>query len=338
MRILVVDDSEVQRAVLTGVLVRAGYDVTTAADGEEALDLLRDGDIRLIVSDWHMPRMSGVELCRAVRADDTAGYVYIILLTAHDSPAERVEGLTAGADDFVPKPYDAAELLARVGAGERVLSLETRDVTIFALAKLAESRDHETGAHLDRVRSYCRVLAQHLAGQERFRSRVDGETIRLMYLTSPLHDIGKVGIPDTVLLKPGKLDAPEFEIMKTHTTLGAGTLDAAQKRFPGVRFLQMAREIAGSHHERYDGTGYPRGLRGESIPLPARIVALADVYDALTSRRVYKLAYSHDTARGMILAESGRHFDPDVVAAFVATEAQFVAIRSRMQDAAEAAA
>jgi putative two-component system response regulator len=338
MRVLIVDDNEIDLIVLKNVLVAAGYEVRTAADGFEALDVLRDGWCRLVVSDWEMPRMSGTELCQAVRAEDLAGYVYIVLLTGHDTVEERVQGLTAGADDFVAKPFNPAELLARVGAGERVLSLETREVAIFALAKLAESRDPETGAHLERVRSYCRIMAQHLAGLEKFRDQIDAEYIRLIYLTSPLHDIGKVGIPDSVLLKPGRLSDQEFAIMKTHAMIGAETLGAALRTFPGVKFLEMGRDIALAHHERYDGTGYPDGLAGDQIPLCARIVALADVYDALSTKRVYKEAFSHNIARSIILEGRGAHFDPDIVDAFIQNENQFEAIRLRFSEALSAAA
>ena len=208
------------------------------------------------------------------------------------------------------------ELVARIGTAERVLSLETRDIAIFAMAKLAESRDPETGAHLERVRSYSRVIAQHLGGLDKFSKIITPEYARLIYLTSPLHDIGKVGIPDMVLLKPGRLSDREFEIMKTHTAIGAQTLDAALREFPNVDFLKMGRDIAASHHERVDGAGYPNKLAGEAIPLCGRIVALADVYDALTSRRVYKSAFSQDVARQMIISESGSHFDSDVVDVF----------------------
>lgn len=197
------------------------------------------------------------------------------------------------------------------------------------MAKLAEFRDPETGAHLERVRSYCRVLAQDLSTVEKFRDQVDGEFIRLIYLTSPLHDIGKVGIPDCVLLSPGRLNDREFEIMKTHAQLGAETLNAALQTFPGVKFLQMGRDIAATHHERWNGKGYPAGLCGESIPLCGRIVALADVYDAVTSKRVYKAAFSHDIAKSMIVKDSGEHFDPDIVAAFLRTEERFLEIRDR---------
>ncbi|MGH7243002.1 MAG: HD domain-containing phosphohydrolase [Phycisphaerales bacterium] len=326
MRILVADDNDVCRMLLAGVLMDAGFEVETVTNGRDALDRVRNGDIRLVISDWEMPGMTGEELCRSVRNDDALGYVYIILLTTHGAPHERLAGLVSGADDFVSKPFDTPELLARVRCGERVLALETREVTIFALAKLAESRDSETGAHLERVREYSRTLARDLCSRDEFAGRAEGDFVRLIYLTSPLHDVGKVGIPDSILLKPGKLDAREFEIMKSHTTLGAGTLAAALTRYPGVRFLQMARSIALHHHERFDGTGYPTGLEGEDIPLCARIVALADVYDALTSKRVYKEALSHDDARRSIAGESGKHFDPHVVRSFLFNEERFIEV------------
>jgi putative two-component system response regulator len=332
MQILIVEDNRMALLVLEETLAAAGYDVKTATNGREAMDALRKGLCRMVISDWEMPEMDGLQLCRAIRSDGLSGYVYVILLTAHDSQNEKVLGLSAGADDFVTKPYDPAELLARVRAAERVLALETRDVAIFAMAKLAESRDPETGAHLERVRSYCRVLAQHLAGMEKFRAKVTSEYIRLIFQTSPLHDIGKVGIPDAVLLKPGRLSDREFEIMKEHARIGAQTLDAALKQFPEARFLEMARDIAASHHERWDGTGYPNRLKGLEIPLCGRIVALADVYDALTTKRVYKDAFGHDIARAIILKDAGTHFDPDVVDAFMQTETHFIGIRDQFSD------
>ncbi len=338
MRVLIADDDEVVRMVLGEALTGAGYEVEAATNGREALELLRNDNHRLVISDWEMPEMTGLEFCRAVRDEDTPGYVYFILLTARNSVQERIEGLRAGADDFVAKPFEPAELVARVGAGARVLSMETRDVAIFAMAKLAESRDPETGAHLERVRSYSRLLAQHLAPAPRFRDEVTPEFVRLIYLTSPLHDIGKVGIPDSVLLKPGRLSDREFEIMKTHTTLGAQTLDAALRQFPGVRFLQMGRDIAATHHEQFDGSGYPEGLAGDAIPLAGRIVAVADVYDALTSKRVYKEAFAHEIARSIIVKDAGKHFDPTIVEAFEQVSEKFSAIRERFNDAPVGAA
>lgn len=329
MQILIVDDDEIALEMLAHALTQAGYEVHQASDGREALALVRSGDYRLVISDWEMPRMTGLELCEAIRAEDLSGYVYFILLTGRASADETVAGLSAGADDFIAKPFHPAELIARVRAGERVLALETREVAIFAMAKLAESRDPETGAHLERVRGYSRVLAQQLATQDNFRGRIDAEFIRLIYLTSPLHDIGKVGVPDSVLLKPGRLSDAEFEMMKAHTAIGEATLEAAREKFPEAKFLSMARDIAAAHHERWDGNGYPRKLSGEDIPLPARIVAVADVYDALTSRRVYKHAFQHHVARSIIVEESGSHFDPDVVDAFLARETEIIAIGER---------
>jgi putative two-component system response regulator len=302
--------------------------VVCARDGTEALEVVQAGSCRLVISDWEMPRMSGVELCRSIREGDAAGYVYFILLTARGQK-DTVEGLNAGADDFIPKPFNPAELAARVRIGERVLSLETRDLTIFAMAKLAESRDPETGAHLERVCGYSRIVAQHLSKHPKFQREVDAAYVRLIYLTSSLHDIGKVAIPDCVLLKPGRLSDREFDMMKEHTTLGARTLDAALREHPEANFLRMAREIAATHHERWDGTGYPKGLKGADIPLCGRIVALADVYDALTTKRVYKGAFTHDVAKSIIVSDKGTHFDPDVVDTFLACEGQFIEVAGR---------
>jgi putative two-component system response regulator len=338
MRTLIVDDDELTLDMLEHALVREGFEVETAHDGREALEKIREGSCRLVISDWEMPGMTGEELCRAVRGEDLGGYVYIILLTQHDGTEYVVRGLSAGADEFLTKPFKPAELAVRVRTGERILSLETRDVAIFAMAKLAESRDPETGMHLERMRNYSRLLTQRLLETGQAPGELTPEYVRLIYLTSPLHDIGKVGIPDAVLLNPGRLNDREFEIMKMHALLGAETLEAALARYPGATYLVMARDIAVSHHERFDGTGYPRHLAGEQIPLCGRIVALADVYDALTSRRVYKQAFSHDIARLMILKGSDVHFDPRMVQAFIDTEDQFMAIQERLAGDADTTA
>jgi putative two-component system response regulator len=333
MRVLVVEDDDVTAEMLEHALAEFGYEVDVSADGREAFERIRTGRYRLVVSDWEMPRMTGVELCRRIRQRHAGGYVYVILLTSRSGTRNVVEGLNAGADDFLSKPFEPQELCVRLRAGERILSLEGRDLTIFAMAKLAESRDPETGAHLERIREYSRVLAEHLSRRPGFRDQLDDESIQTLYLTSPLHDIGKVGVPDRVLLKPGRLTPEEFEIMKRHTTIGGETLEMVSRAHPGAQFLQMARDIAWSHHEKFDGSGYPRGLAGGRIPLCARIVSLADVYDALTTKRVYKPAFPHEKAREIILEGDGTQFDPAVVEAFVEREDQFLAVRRQFADA-----
>ncbi|HWB53616.1 MAG TPA: response regulator, partial [Tepidisphaeraceae bacterium] len=337
MHILIVDDDDFALQVLEATLGRMGYPVIKAHDGREALQILRQGDIRLVITDWEMPVMDGLELCRAIRREELSGYVYIIMLTGREGADQRIQGLFAGADDFLNKPLDPEELLVCLKTAERILALETRDLALFALAKLAESRDAETGAHIERVQSYSRIIAKNLSDEVKAVNGVDDEFIRLLYQTSPLHDLGKVGIPDAILLKPGKLTPGEFAIMETHTVIGAQTLDAALQRFPHARFLQMAKEIAATHHEHFDGSGYPCGLTGDEIPLSGRIVAVADVYDALSSRRVYKEAMPHERAKALIVQGSGSQFDPEVVDAFLRSEAHIVSIAEQMRDAVEVA-
>lgn len=332
MRALIVDDDELSLELLQNVLNEMGYEVEQASNGKEALAKLRTDCIHLVITDWEMPEMNGLELCRAIREEDFDGYVYVIMLTSRDGGRQKIEGLHGGADAFLVKPLNPDELLVSLKTAERILGLETRDLALFSLAKLSESRDPETGAHIERVQSYARLLAQYLSTTDRYHDIIDTEFVRLIYQTSPLHDIGKVGIPDSVLLKPGKLSDPEMAVMKTHVNMGAQTLEASLQRFPNVRFLQMARDIAMFHHERWDGSGYPSGLAGNDIPLSARIVSLADVYDALTSRRVYRDAMSHAQAKQLIIRERGTQFDADVIDAFLRTEAQFIAIRERFKD------
>ena len=234
MRILLVDDDEISLAITQNALCEAGHEVGVALNGRDGLELMRTNPCRIVISDWEMPEMNGLELCRAIRAADLPSYTYIILLTSRGSTQDVVDGMSAGADDFITKPFEPEELRVRIRAGERVLSLETRDMAIFAMAKLADSRDPETGAHLDRIRSYARILADELANHEEFRDEIDADFIEMIYATSPLHDIGKIGIPDSVLLNPGRLTDEEFDIMKTHTTIGAETLDAAIHQYSGV--------------------------------------------------------------------------------------------------------
>jgi putative two-component system response regulator len=335
MQVLIVDDDSDALDLLEHALTRFGYRVTRASNGQEALEHVRTGRYQLVVSDWEMPQMTGLELCREIRRRGSSGYIYFILLTSRSGTQNVVDGLNAGADEFLTKPFDPYELYVRLRVAERILSLESRDIVIFSLAKLAEARDPDTGAHLERIRAYCYALATQLAQTQKYRGVIDGDFAQMLYLTSPLHDIGKVGIPDAILLKPGRLTPEEFEIMKQHSPIGAATLEAAANAYPGAKFLQMARDIALTHHERFDGAGYPHGLRGETIPLCGRIVAVADVYDALTTRRVYKPAYSHEVARSIIVEGRGTHFDPDMVDAFLAIEEQVLDIKSQFCDACE---
>ncbi len=332
MRALIVDDDELSLELLQDILHEMGYEVERAANGKEAIEKLRRNAIHLVITDWEMPEMNGLELCRAIRGEDFDGYVFIIMLTSREGGQQRIDGIHAGADAFLLKPLNSEELLVSLKTAERILGLETRDLAMFALAKLSESRDPETGAHIERVQSFARLLAQYLSTTERYSDVIDTAFVRLIFQTTPLHDIGKVAIPDAVLLKPGKLTGAEMDVMKTHAGIGAQTLDASLQRFPNVQFLQMARDIAMSHHERWDGSGYPYGLVGRDIPLAARIVALADVYDALTSRRIYREALTHAQAKALIIAERGTQFDPDVVDAFLRTEPHFIAIKERFKD------
>lgn len=330
--ILLVDDDPACLGMLSDVLEAMGIATETARDGQEALEMIYRGDFRIVLSDWQMPGMSGIELCRRIRQRPLSSYVYFILLTSLDRRDNLVAGLRAGADDFITKPFDPEELQVRLRAASRIVSLESRNVIIFALAKLAESRDPETGAHLERIREYSRLLAQRLSQLPKYAGIIDADYVRTIYTTSPLHDIGKVGIPDHVLLKPGPLTPEEFEIMKQHAIIGSNTLNAALQEQPDAEYLRFARDIAASHHEKYDGSGYPFGLQGDDIPLCGRIVAVADVYDALTTARVYKDAFSHEKARKIILEGRGSHFDPDVVDAFLFHEQAFINIRQRLQD------
>lgn len=324
MKILVAEDEPISLELISSDIEDAGYNVIRCINGRDAIDALKkDNGIGMVITDWEMPEMSGIELCKAIRGQQLRRYVYLILLTSREGTTNIVEGLSAGADDFISKPFEREELLVRIRSGERVLSLESRNVAIFALAKLAESRDHELGSHLERVRDYTKLLTEYLAEVEKYNEQIDSVFIDLMYLTCPLHDIGKVAIPDHVLLKPARLDDNEFEIMKRHTTEGAKTLDSALEQYPAAKFLLIARDIALNHHEQFSGNGYPNGLKGVDIPLCARIFSIADVYDALTTNRVYKKKYTHDVARDIILKGAGTQFDPDIVDAFLALEDQF---------------
>jgi len=332
LNILVVDDDDIALAIAETVLTKGGHSVVLAENGEKALKILRFQDIQVVISDWNMPNLDGIGLCRFIRNTPAIGYIYIIIVTSRTSKEDLLTGLSAGADDFITKPFEPAELLLRVRNAERILSLETTTLTLFSLARLAESKDVDTGNHLERIRAYSRLLAEKMVAGLPAGEKIPARFADLLYETSPLHDIGKVGIPDHILLKPGSLNDEEWRVMKQHTTIGANTLDAVLKKYPRADYLRIARDIAWCHHERWDGTGYPRGLTQEEIPLCAMIVSLADVYDALTMKRVYKAALAHDVARGIILGGNGKQFDPRIVQTFLANENEFVAIKDSYAD------
>ena len=354
--VLVVDDTPDNLTLITNLL-KDRYRTKIATNGEKALKVAVTGTPPdLVLLDIMMPVMDGYEACRRLKADRKTSGIPVIFLTAKTEEADETLGFEAGAVDYITKPISPPILLARVETHlqlkavrdflvDKAVFLEEevlkrtrevqmiQDVTIVAMASLAETRDNETGNHIRRTQNYVRVLAKQMQTHPRFRDVLTDETIELLYKSAPLHDIGKVGIPDRILLKPGKLTPEEFEIMKTHTTLGRDAILAAEARLDvSNSFLSLAREIAYSHQEKWDGSGYPEGLSGDDIPVSARLMAVADVYDALISRRVYKAPLSHDDAVAVIVEGSGAHFDPDLVAGFVELESEFRAIAQQFSD------
>ncbi len=332
MKVLIAEDNRISRITLVSFIRQMGYEPLVAEDGQAAVKLWEEEQPEVVLTDWNMPLVSGVELIRHIRSMESNHYTYTIMITSRDEADDLVEGFQCGVDDYLTKPVNKQELILRMKAGERVLKLQSKEILVFALAKLTEARDNETGEHLERIRAYSRRLAQKLLELGHYTDTINRRFIDNLYETSPLHDVGKVGIPDAILLKQGRLTNNEFETMKDHTTIGYQTLINVATQGSSSKYMETAAEIACSHHEKWNGSGYPRGLAGEAIPLSARIVALADVYDALRSRRVYKPPFSHDKAAGIIREESGSHFDPLVVQAFEALETEFKAISRQHQD------
>lgn len=328
MKVLVADDELVSRTKVEKHVTTMGHEVIVACDGREALNLWRQHRPEMVITDWVMPNMSGVELVQEIKNLQGSRYCYVIMITSQSETNDLIVGMNAGADDFIAKPFVKEELTVRIKAGERIVNFESRDIVIFSMACLAEARDNDTGNHLERIRFYSKVLAENLASEGQIK-QLTPAFIDNIFITSPLHDIGKIGIPDFVLLKPGRLDDKEYKIMQKHTSIGHKALSTAIEKYPNEEYLKMSAEIALNHHEKYDGSGYPSGMKEDEIPLSARIVALADVYDALVSKRVYKSAMPHDTARSIIVSERGKHFDPMVVDAFLRCEQQFIEILER---------
>ncbi len=326
-KILLVDDDNAQRLLLRLPLERDGFTVLEAENGKEALALCSEHpDIRLVITDLSMPEMDGYELIRTIRSQEIR-YMYVIVLTAADDKKAVVEALSTGADDFLTKPALPEELKLRTNSGFRLLQLESTEELIFGMAKLSEYRSEETGCHLERVQHYTRLLARDLAE----RCPEIGLTPSLaeeIAQVSPLHDIGKVAISDAILHKPGRFTEEEYEIMKKHASIGGQLLnDIYQKT--GSHGMRVAYEIAMYHHEHFNGHGYPEGLVGEEIPVSARIMALADIYDALTAERSYKKALTHEEAKALILVERGKQLDPMVIDAFLRQEDIWQTVRER---------
>ena len=361
--VLVVDDTPEDLALMSALLEDT-YRVKVANRGDKAIKIATsDNPPDLILLDIMMPEMDGYEVCRVLKSSETTRGIPVIFLAAKMTLEDAQKGLAAGAVDYLIKPIFSSLLLARVAAQialkanadwrrmrdeflrdkndylEQEVTRRTHevmavlDVTILAMTSLAETRDSDTGNHIRRTQHYVQALARHLKTHVRFANELSDAAIDVLFKSAPLHDIGKVGIPDRILLKPAQLTPEEFEIMKTHTTLGCDAIEQAEQ-IVGTRvdFLRVAKEIALSHQEKWDGSGYPQGLAGDDIPLSARLMAVADVYDALISERVYKAAMPHDRAVGVVFQGRGAHFDPDMVDAFIEIQSEFQAIAQRFSD------
>jgi len=341
--ILIVDDEESNIDFLLEILGDR-YEVKVALDGPTALEQARNYQIDLILLDIMMPEMDGFQVIQELRSDQSLRDVAVIFLTALNDTSFEEKGLELGAVDYITKPFSPSVVLTRVHnylelqAAKQSLRAQNKhleekvrerskelqksyEATIGCLASLAETRDPETGNHIQRTRYYVKAIAEYLWKLPRFSSYIDEKYIHILFNSTALHDVGKVGIPDHILLKPGKLTPEEFEEMKQHTTYGRNTLLTAEKSYGSSIYLNLGAEIAYSNHERWDGTGYPQGLQGEEIPLSARIMCIADVYDALITKRVYKPAFSQEDAVRIITQGDGRvmpsHFDPDILRAFM---------------------
>jgi len=354
--LLVVDDTP-DNLMLMVDLLKDRYRVKIANSGEKALRILEGDPLPdLILLDIMMPGMSGYAVAEALKQDPRTQDIPIIFLTAMASTEDEIRGLELGAADYITKPISPPLVLTRVQAQlkvkaaadflrdqndylEQEVQRRTRevsaiqDVTIQAMASLAETRDNETGNHIRRTQNYVKLLAELLCQHPRFRHFLNEETIRLLFKSAPLHDIGKIGIPDHILLKPGRFTPEEFEIMKTHTTLGRDAIQHAEEQLGmSVGFLHLAKEIAYSHQEKWDGSGYPQGLAADAIPISARLMAVADVYDALISRRIYKPQMPHEKAVQIIRDGRGTHFDPDICDAFLNNAERFREIAEHFAD------
>lgn len=340
-RIMVIDSDPTASALIKGMLSLQQCEILAFPIGSAALMTARNYTPNLVLLADNIMDADCYELCRNLKI--LTGYkdIPIIFMTVVSDIENKTKAFDAGADDIITKPLHFAELRNRIllhlklSMHESKLELretlekqimEVSDAqlaTIFALARLAEQRDEDTGAHLERVREYCKLLAERLGGNSPYKTYITPEFVECIQHAAPLHDVGKVAIPDSILLKPGKLSQEEFEIMKTHAIMGADNMQMVFNHYSGNSFVGMGIEVALYHHERWDGTGYPDRLIGRNIPLSARIMALADFYDALCSDRCYRKGFNHEEVKAMIENESGKHFDPEIVKAFLSIEAEF---------------
>jgi putative two-component system response regulator len=354
-QILIVDDESFNITILVDLL-KDDYKTLIAKNGEQALKRAQSkNQPDLILLDVMMPVMDGYEVCRQLKRNPDTRDIPVVFVTAMGAGEDEKKGLDLGAVDYITKPFIPPVILARVRnllqlkeardslKQQNVLLEEkvrerthevtlTQDVTILSLSSLAETRDNETGNHLRRTQSYIKAIATKLIDHSRFSDLLDDDVIEMLYKCAPLHDIGKVGIPDAILLKPGKLTDEEFTIIKNHPIYGRDALSASEEVLGTTSFLQLAKEVIIAHHEKWDGTGYPSGLSGDDIPLAGRLMAIADVYDALITKRVYKPAFSHEKAMGIIKEGRGAHFDPDITDAFFAIEADVKIIAATFND------
>ncbi len=341
--ILVVDDSKADMIMIKNIL--SDYQLLFANDGVEAMDVIAcEAELDLMILDLNMPRMNGFEVLEAMQANPAWQKIATLILTNYDEAENEIRGLSLGAVDYIRKPLNLESLRKRIEIHvklknatkaleennamlEETVAQRTqelvliRNITIHALVGLLEIRDIESSNHTKRTQWMVKALCEELRRKPAYAKRLSESYIREIFETAPLHDIGKVGIPDDILLKPGKLTVEEYEIMKKHTVYGVEALRyelVAEGQTPS--FIKTAIECIGGHHEKYDGTGYPYGLKGEAIPLPGRVMALVDVYDALISKRVYKPAFTHEAALLLIKEGRGKHFDPVIVDAFLAIE------------------
>jgi len=345
-RVMVVDDTPQNLRLLENLLTERGYHVFALPNGEAALRAAAKSPPDLILLDIDMPGLNGYDVCQRIKADPGLAEIPVIFISALSETADKVRAFEVGGVDYVTKPIKFDEVAARVATHLKIRTLqasleehnrrleqivadqvrkisESQMATIFALAKLAENRDTDTGEHLERVQEYCRVLAFALKERSDYSDVVTDDFIANIYQASPLHDIGKVAIPDNILLKPGRLTSEEVEIMRTHAAVGAQTLMAVLDRFPENAFVAMGIDIAKCHHERWDGAGYPEGLAGLEIPLSARVMAVVDVYDAFRSDRCYRSGLTHEATRQIILDGRASQFDPVIADKFRELEAVF---------------